>query len=140
MDANGIVFAEIIKPETDNDRIQLIQDSQKFFGNVQVKSSEEIVQSRGIQGRGVGGGGTLLGSIGNSDALTTVNRGLALANAIQTGSPSSIITAVTGNDAPVVRGIEQGVNGNWQGAVQNIAPGAGEVMNRVNRVRGIIGF
>jgi hypothetical protein len=69
-----------------------------------------------------------------------VTRGLALANAIQTGSPSSIITAVTGNDAPVVRGIEQGVNGNWQGAVQNIAPGAGEVMNRVNRVRGIIGF
>jgi uncharacterized caspase-like protein len=140
MDASGIVLADIIKPQTDNDRIELIQDSQKFFGNVQVNSADEIAQNRGVQGRGVVGGGALLGSIGSSDALTTVTRGLALANAIQSGSPSSIITAVTGNDAPVVRGIEQGVNGNWQGAVQNIAPGAGEVMNRVNRVRGIIGF
>lgn len=119
VDAQGVVFADVIKPNSIEQVAERIQASQREFGNTQVQSKDDILQKTGIRGVSVASNATPAQKF--ERAVIAAEKGINLANAIQSRDP----LAITGAGAALI--------------APKAAPKIQAGINAYSTVRGIIG-
>jgi uncharacterized caspase-like protein len=120
VDAQGVVFADVIKPTSIEQVAERIQASQREFGNTTVQSKDDILQKTGIRGVSVASNATPAQKF--ERAVIAAEKGINLANAIQSRDP----LAITGAGAALI--------------APNAAPKIQVGINAYSRFRGMIGY
>ena len=120
IDAQGVIFADAIKPTSIEQVAERIQASQREFGNTQVQSSKDILQKTGVRGVGVAANATPAQRA--EAAIVATQKGLSLYSNIRSGNTTGIVMDGIGIVAP------------------NAAPKVQRAYNAYSTVRGMIGF
>ena len=97
VDAKGVIFADAIRPSTEEELAQRIQDSQREFGNTRILNREEILQKTGTT-RGLTSRATPEQKI--ETAIRLSGKGLSLYTNIRDGNIADSVMDGVGIVAP----------------------------------------